>query len=99
MFPFLHNSLSENLEKQKSRLFHSGNSEVSSKSLISSIWEIIITTMIVYFLYSMINSLVNERIDKENENSDFSDLYNQPLESTRSSKSNASKNNKKKKSM
>ena len=39
----------------------------SKKPFIATIWEVFITLMIAYFLYSIINSVVNERLDKERE--------------------------------
>lgn len=66
--PAFHSILSTALEKQKKSLFH-GNSQNldENKPLIAILWEGFIILMVVYFLYSIVNSLVNERL-KENEN-------------------------------
>lgn len=64
--PFLKNSLSQSLQKQKEKLFHH-STENESKSIIAVAWEIIITLMIVFFLYSIINSVVNEHLKKLHE--------------------------------
>lgn len=70
--PFLKNSLSKNLQKQKETLWHHRRNEESGESvklyssfqakpLVASLWEVFITCMIVYFLISIINSVVNDR--------------------------------------
>ena len=68
--PFLHGTLSKNLENQKKKLwFKSDDKQVEEvfifnyqgKNIIALGWEIIITIMIVYFLYSIINSICNDR--------------------------------------
>ena len=67
--PFLSGVLSTALEKQKKSLFHSDNAEIeSSKPLIATVWEILITVMVLYFLVSIINSLVNERLNEKKNN-------------------------------
>ena len=72
MFPFLSHTLTESLEKQKKKLFHGeGGDEDDSKPIIARIWEVIITLMILYFLISMINSFVNERLEEEQNTSLF----------------------------
>lgn len=93
--PFLSGKLSSALEKQKRKLFHSSNdSIVEPKPLISTIWEFIITTMILYFLYSMINSIVNDRLQTKHEEEVFFERIN----TEESIKSTRSKNNEKNKS-
>ncbi len=94
--PFFSGKLSSALEKQKRKLFHSTNDSLDEpKPLISIIWEFIITTMILYFLYSMINSIVNDRLQSKFEQEEFYEKVNTE-ESVISNKSN--KSNKKDKS-
>lgn len=90
LVPFLSGKLSTSLEKQKRKLFHSSQDAiVEPKALISTIWEIVITTMILYFLYSMINSIVNDRLQKRHEEEEFFETLNTE-ESVKSSKSSKS---------
>lgn len=92
--PFLKNSLSQSLEKQKNKLFHHSN-EIESKSIIASIWEIIITLMIIFFLYSIINSVVNEHLkNKYEEENDLEDSNNYPYRSNDSKNNRSNKSNK-----
>jgi hypothetical protein len=67
--PAFHGLLSSALDKQKKSLFH-GNAEGidENKPLIAVLWEGFIILMVIFFLYSIINSLVNERL-KKNERS------------------------------
>lgn len=77
-FPMLSGVLSNSLEQQKKKLFHQYNTQadIASKPLISRIWEIFITAMIVYFLYSIINSIVNERLQNKFEEEEFYEYIN-----------------------
>jgi hypothetical protein len=65
--PFQKDSLTKALNKQRETLWHKDNLEQtsSSKPLIASLWEYFITLMIIYFLISIINSIVNDRLKKE----------------------------------
>ena len=67
--PFLHGTLTSALEKQKRNLFsNSSNEDIEgAKPLIANLWEVFITLMVVYFLHSIVNSVVNERL-RENHN-------------------------------
>lgn len=67
--PFLKGTLTSSLEKQKQNLFKKVGSEIAeeSKPLIATLWEILITVMIVYFLISIIEGLVNDRINENKE--------------------------------
>jgi vacuole membrane protein 1 len=61
--PFLHGTLSSALQKQKKSLFHGDAANLDeSKPLIAKLWEGFIILMVLYFLNSIINSLVNERL-------------------------------------
>ena len=67
--PFLKNSLTVALEKQKLALTKPELAE-SAKPLIAQLWDLVILVMVIFFLYSIINSMANQYKNDmlENEN-------------------------------
>jgi uncharacterized membrane protein YvlD (DUF360 family) len=58
--------LQQAIEKQKSTLFAEKVSD-EGRPLIAMIWEYFVMAMITYFIYSIINSVVQNYLQEEND--------------------------------
>eukprot|EP00350_Pseudokeronopsis_sp_OXSARD2_P009080 CAMPEP_0170552672 /NCGR_PEP_ID=MMETSP0211-20121228/10546_1 /TAXON_ID=311385 /ORGANISM="Pseudokeronopsis sp., Strain OXSARD2" /LENGTH=265 /DNA_ID=CAMNT_0010860543 /DNA_START=397 /DNA_END=1194 /DNA_ORIENTATION=- len=63
--PSLRGVLSTTIEKQKKALFSESKSD-EAKPLIAKVWELFVIGMILYFLMSIINSLVQNYLQEQN---------------------------------
>lgn len=69
-FPFLKGFIDEFLEKERMKLHRELNSPISSsKSFFSLLWDILLISMIFYFIISIINSSVKNYLIKEKQKS------------------------------
>ena len=60
------------IDKQKKTLFADKVAE-EARPLIAQLWEYFVIAMVVYFIYSIINSLVQNYLQEEAEKSSFSE--------------------------
>lgn len=61
--PSLHGALSNMLEQHK-KLLHNPSLHSVEKSLLGVIWQVVLITMIGFFVYSFLNSLVRNELQK-----------------------------------
>lgn len=69
LFPFIGDRLTKFLEKQRSTLTAETVSE-DGKGILGTVWDLLLTVMIGYFLLSLVHSAVNDyRARKHKESS------------------------------
>ncbi|OMJ73125.1 hypothetical protein SteCoe_28272 [Stentor coeruleus] len=66
-FTFLGNKISTALAKHK-KMLHSPNVDTGDKTIIATIWEWVIISMITFFIVSMLNSLIRGELTTDTEN-------------------------------
>lgn len=62
--PFLKGSLSAMFQQQKENLMNPKVQE-GDKPMVAALWDLFILGMVVYFLWSILDSLVNSRAEKQ----------------------------------
>jgi len=70
-FPSVRGTLTSAIDKQKQALFSEKTSD-EAKPLIGVLWEYFVAAMILYFVVSIINSLVQNYLQEQEENDEES---------------------------
>lgn len=65
-FPTLRGALTNAIDKQKKALFSEASGD-EAKPLVAALWEYFVAAMILYFVVSIINSLVQNYVQEQHD--------------------------------